>query len=177
LCYLNSLEKEGIRCNLTLIFTLAQAIACAHANITLISPFVGRINDGYQVKYGKTYSAHEEPGVHLVKEIYNYYNKFGHKTIVMAASLRTAESAFELCGCDRMTIPPSVIEKMEASNLPVTIKLKPEDALNSDFKEINMDQKTFRWMVNEDEIGNEKLADGIRLFAKGINTLYRHYQT
>jgi transaldolase len=86
----------------------------------------------------------------------------------MAASLRTAESAFELCGCDRMTIPPSVIEKMEASNLPVSLKLKPEDAINSDIKEINIDEKTFRWMNNEDDIGNEKLADGIRQFAKGI---------
>jgi transaldolase len=85
----------------------------------------------------------------------------------MAASLRTPESAFELCGCDRMTIPPAVIEKMEASNLPVSLKLNPEDAKNSDFKEINIDEKTFRWMVNEEEIGNEKLSDGIRLFGKG----------
>jgi transaldolase len=151
---------------LTLIFTLSQAIACAEAGITLISPFVGRINDGHQVKYGKTYAAHEEPGVHLVKQIFNYYKKFGYKTILMAASLRTAESAFELAGCDRMTIPPSVIDKMETANLPVTQKLKIDDALNSDIEKINVDEKTFRWMTNEDEIGNEKLADGIRQFAK-----------
>jgi transaldolase len=146
---------------------LAQAIACAQANVFLISPFVGRINDGHSTKYGKTFKPEEEPGVLLVKEIHNYYKKFNHKTVLMAASLRTPESAFELAGVDRMTIPPAVIEKMEALSVSVPKKLNEEDAKKSDLKEISMNEKLFRWMVNEDDIGNEKLADGIRLFAKG----------
>jgi transaldolase len=160
------LEKEGIHCNLTLVFTLAQAIACADSGITLISPFVGRINDGYSTKYGKTYPPNEEPGVLLVKEIFNYYRKFDHKTIIMAASLRTAESTLELSGVDRITMPPNIIEKLRTLNQHVELKLNSEVSTQMEIKRIEMNEKTFRWMVNEDEIGNEKLADGIRIFAR-----------
>lgn len=160
------LEKEGIHCNLTLIFSLAQSIACAEANIFLISPFVGRVNDGYTSKTGKTYLPHEEPGVLLVKEIFNYFSKFDYKTIIMAASLRTPESTLELTGCDRITMPPTIIEKLQNLNLPVEKKLIVEEAKKLDLKKINVDEKTFRWMLNEEEVGNEKLADGIRVFAR-----------
>jgi transaldolase len=159
---------------------MAQAIACAQAGVYLISPFVGRINDGHSTKYAKTFKPEEEPGVLIVKEMYNYYKKFGYHTIVMvnlsinikAASLRTPESAFELAGVDRMTIPPGVIEKMDALTVQVNRKLNEEEARNSDIEKIEMNEKVFRWMLNEDEIGNEKLADGIRLFAKGNFTRY-----
>lgn len=160
------MEKEGITCNLTLIFSLAQAIACAEGGITLISPFVGRINDGYSTKYGKTYKPEEEPGVLLVKQIFNYFKKYDYKTIVMAASLRTPESVLELSGCDRITMPPAIIEKLQALNKPSESKLNVEEAKKSDIAKLSLDEKTFRWMLNEEEIGNEKLADGIRVFAR-----------
>jgi transaldolase len=151
---------------LTLVFTLAQAVACAQSNIYLISPFVGRVNDGYQTKFNKTFKPEEEPGVLLVKEIFNYYKKFDHNTVIMAASLRTPESVLELSGCDRITMPPTIIEKLQGLNLNAGKKLITEEAKKSDIKKLNLDEKTFRWMMNEEEIGNEKLADGIRLFAK-----------
>jgi transaldolase len=151
---------------LTLVFTLAQAIACAEANIFLISPFVGRINDGYSTKYKINYSAPEEPGVLLVKEIFSYFKKYDYKTVVMAASLRTPDSVLELAGCDRITMPPNIIEKLQELSSPVQPKLRADEAKLSDIKKISLNEKTFRWMMNEDEIGNEKLADGIRLFAK-----------
>lgn len=133
--------------------------------MTLISPFVGRINDGHSTKYGKTFKPCEEPGVLLVKNIFEYYTKFGYKTILMAASLRTAESVIELAGCDRITMPPTIIEKLKQMNAPVELKLDRNN-IKEDIKKIEMEEKTFRWMLNEDEIGNEKLADGIRIFAR-----------
>ena len=150
------------------MFTLAQAIACAEAGIFLISPFVGRINDGYSVKYGKTYKPEEEPGVLLVKEIFNYYKHFDYNTVIMAASLRTPESVLELSGCDRITMPPGIIEKLQKMDNQAERKLSVEEAKSSgsNLSRIQMNEKTFRWMLNEDEIGNEKLADGIRIFAK-----------
>jgi len=159
------LEKEGIHCNLTLIFTIAQALACADANITLISPFVGRINDGHIKKYGKQFLPHEEPGVRLVKQIHEIYRKYNYKTIIMAASVRTPESVMELAGCDRITMPPTIIEQLEKLVVNVDAKLLPNDSPNTEGRK-HIDEKTFRWEVNEDEIGNEKLADGIRVFAK-----------
>lgn len=151
---------------MTLIFSLAQAIACAEGNIFLISPFVGRINDGYSKKYNKEYLPAEEPGVLLVKDIFHYYKKYNYSTVVMAASLRTPESVLELAGCDRITMPPTIIEKLQKLNITVERKLDSEEARNSNIQKHHVDEKTFRWMLNEDEIGNEKLADGIRLFAK-----------
>jgi transaldolase len=145
---------------------LAQAIACAESNIFLISPFVGRINDGFSTKYNKTYKPEEEPGVLLVKEIFNYYNKFDYKTVIMAASLRTPESVLELTGCDRITMPPSIIEKLANMNTEVQPKLLREEAKTSPVQKIELTEKTYRWMLNEDEVGNEKLADGIRVFAR-----------
>jgi transaldolase len=162
----NSLEKEGIKCNLTLVFTMAQAIACAEANIFLISPFVGRINDGYSTKFKINYSPSEEPGVLLVREIFNYFKKYDFATVVMAASLRTPESVLELAGCDRITMPPNIIEKIQGLSGTVEAKLKADEAKNLKINKISLNEKSFRWMMNEDEIGNEKLADGIRLFAK-----------
>ncbi len=161
-----SLEKEGIKCNLTLIFSLAQAIACADANVTLISPFVGRINDGYSNKYNKTYTPSEEPGILLVHQIYNYFRKFDYNTIVMAASLRTPESVLELSGIDRITMPPGIIEKLQGLNLDVSTKLSVSMAKDQDISKIDLNEKTYRWMLNQEEIGNEKLADGIRVFAR-----------
>lgn len=163
-----SLEKEGIHCNLTLVLSFIQAVACAQAGIYLISPFVGRINDGYAVKYKKSYQPHEEPGVFLVKDVFNYFKKFDYDTITMAASLRTPESVLELSGCDRITIPPAIIQKLEKLDLPVENKLRVETAkkIENLVKMDKIDENTFRWSLNEDEIGNEKLADGIRIFAR-----------
>jgi transaldolase len=146
---------------------LAQAIACAEANIFLISPFVGRVNDGYSKKFNKVYAPAEEPGVLLVRDIFNYYNKFEYKTVIMAASVRTPESVLELAGCDRITMPPGIIEKLSAMDVEVAPKLIREEAKKIDsLEKISLDEKSYRWMLNEEEIGNEKLADGIRVFAK-----------
>lgn len=158
------LEKEGIKCNLTLIFSLTQAIACAEAGVYLISPFVGRVNDYWSKKLNKEYKADEEPGVYLVKEIYNYYKYHKYSTILMAASLRTYQSVLEISGCDRITIPPNIIEKLATVNDEVIKKLDEKNLKES--KKINIDEKLFRWMLNEDEMATDKLAEGIRVFAK-----------
>jgi transaldolase len=162
------LEKEGIHCNLTLILSFIQAVACAQAGIFLISPFVGRINDGYATKYKKSYQPNEEPGVFLVKDVYNYFKKYDYDTIIMAASLRTPESVLELAGCDRITIPPGIIQKLDKMEVTFDRKLDVESSKKMDdiLKLDEVDEKTFRWILNEDEIGNEKLADGIRIFAR-----------
>jgi transaldolase len=148
--------------------TFIQAVACAQAGIFLISPFVGRINDGFATKYNKNYPPKEEPGIHLVKNIFHYFKKYDHETIIMAASVRTPESVLELSGCDRITIPPGIIQKLEILNLPVEKKLDAESCKNlENIEKLNyIDEKTFRWNLNQDEIGNEKLADGIRIFAR-----------
>jgi transaldolase len=160
------LEKEGIKCNLTLIFSLIQAVACAEAKITLISPFVGRINDGYMSKYGKPFKPEEEPGVLVVKDIFNYFGKYDYKTITMAASLRTPESVLELSGCDRITMPPSIIENLQKMQVEATQKLSVAEAKKMEIPKIQVNEKIFRWILNEEEIGNEKLSDGIRIFAR-----------
>jgi transaldolase len=155
-----------------------QAVACAQAGITLISPFVGRINDGYAAKYNKTYLAHEEPGVLLVKDIYNYYKKYDFSTIVMAASLRTGESVLELSGCDKITMPPGVIEKLEKLSIKAENKLNVEQAKQLDIKEMEkINEKTFRLLLNNEEIGSEKLSDGIRVFAKDTAKLRQIVQS
>jgi transaldolase len=161
------LEKEGIRCNLTLLFSLCQAIACAEANVQLISPFVGRIYDWYKKSTGTDYQGADDPGVQSVKRIYQYYRKFGYKTEVMGASFRNTSQILELAGCDLLTISPDLLQKLADADAPVERKLvADESAANADvnIQKIAMDEKTFRFMLNEDAMGTEKLAEGIRAF-------------
>jgi transaldolase len=155
------LEKEGIHCNLTLLFCLPQAIACAEAGIQLISPFVGRIYDWYKKSTGIDYQGAEDPGVQSVKRIYNYYRKFGYKTEVMGASFRNTSQILELAGCDLLTISPDLLQKLADTNGPVERKL---DASSGAQNKIAMDEQTFRFMLNEDAMATEKLAEGIRAF-------------
>jgi len=164
------LEKEGIHCNLTLLFSLGQAIACAEAGVTLISPFVGRITDFYKKRDNKSsYAPTEDPGVISVKQIFNYYKSFGYKTIVMGASFRNKEQIIELAGCDFLTIAPTLLEELAQANVQVVRKLDPANATKVD--KIHVDEKTFRWMLNEDEMATEKLAEGIRKFAADLKKL------
>lgn len=166
------LEKEGIACNLTLIFSKAQAIACAEANCTLISPFVGRIMDWYKKSEGVDgYAAKDDPGVLSVQSIFKYYKKFGYKTIVMGASFRNKEEVLELAGCDRLTISPGLLEQLTTCTDEVVQVLDAEACADEDIKKFAMDEKTFRWMMNEDPMATEKLAEGIRNFAKDIVSL------
>lgn len=158
------LEKEGIRCNMTLLFALPQAIACADAQVQLISPFVGRIYDWYKKSTGQDYVGADDPGVQSVKRIYNYYRKFGYKTEVMGASFRNTSQIIELAGCDLLTISPDLLQKLAESDAPVSRKLSTEQALSEDLKKLTLDEKTFRYMLNDDAMGTEKLAEGIRLF-------------
>ncbi|MDC7220647.1 MAG: transaldolase [Spirochaetales bacterium] len=159
------LEKEGIHCNLTLLFNLGQAIACAEGGIKLISPFVGRIYDFYKAKQGvESFAPEEDPGVLSVQEIYNYYKKFGYETEVMGASFRTSGEIIELAGCDLLTIGPKFLEEMKNSDTVVEEKLSLEKALARDGEKIVMDESTFRWMLNEDEMATAKLSEGIRRF-------------
>ena len=163
------LEKEGIHGNLTLLFSIAQAIRCAEANVTLISPFVGRILDWHKKDRGVTeIPATEDPGVLSVKQIYNYYKKFGYDTIVMGASFRNTGEIIELAGCDALTIAPSLLKVLESTEGVLEKKLVPETSKNLDIKRIHMDEKTFRWMMNEDAMATEKLAEGIRNFSKDL---------
>ena len=166
------LEKEGITCNLTLVFSLAQAIACAEAGVTLISPFVGRISDYYKKAKGvDSFKPEEDPGVESVQQIYNYYKKHGYTTIVMGASFRSTGQILELAGCDRLTMSPDLLDKMSASEEKVTKKLDASKSALMDIAKIDMDEKKFRWMMNEDPMATEKLADGIRNFAADIAKL------
>jgi len=164
------LEKEGIHCNLTLLFSLPQAIACAEAGVTLISPFAGRITDFYKKRDNKSsYAPSEDPGVVSVKIIYNYYKQFGYKTVVMGASFRNKEQVIELAGCDLLTVSPSILEEMANSNVEVVQKLDAKKT--TPVEKIHVDEKTFRWLLNEDEMATEKLADGIRRFAADLKKL------
>ncbi|NLC24146.1 MAG: transaldolase, partial [Oxalobacter sp.] len=158
------LEKEGIRCNMTLLFSLSQAIACADAGVQLISPFVGRIYDWYKKSTGNEYTGADDPGVQSVKRIYNYYRKFGYKTEVMGASFRNTSQITELAGCDLLTISPELLQKLSESDAPVARKLSPDTASADPVEKITVDEKTFRFMLNEDAMGTEKLSEGIRLF-------------
>jgi transaldolase len=158
------LEKEGVRCNMTLLFALPQAIACADARVQLISPFVGRIYDWYKKSTGQEYSGADDPGVQSVKRIYNYYRKFDYKTEVMGASFRNTSQIIELAGCDLLTISPELLAKLADSDTPITRKLDVEEARASDLKKITLDEKAFRYLLNDDAMGTEKLAEGIRQF-------------
>jgi transaldolase len=166
------LEKEGIHCNLTLLFSFAQAVACAEAGVRLISPFVGRILDWYKKEQGVTeIAAHEDPGVLSVKKIFNYYKKFGYKTQVMGASFRNIGEIVELAGCELLTIAPKFLKELENTEGVLVRKLNEEAARQSEIEQISIDEKTFRWMINEDAMATEKLAEGIRNFTKDLEKL------
>lgn len=165
------LEKEDIHCNLTLLFGLHQAIACAEANITLISPFVGRILDWYTKETGKEYVGAEDPGVQSVTRIYNYYKKFGYNTEVMGASFRNISEITELAGCDLLTISPKLLAELDASEEQLIRKLSPDTAMAMDIEKIAMDKATFDQMHAADRMANEKLDEGIKGFTKALETL------
>lgn len=158
------LEKEGIHCNLTLLFSLPQAIACADANVQLISPFVGRIYDWYKKSTGTDYTGADDPGVQSVKRIYTYYRKFGYKTEVMGASFRNTSQITELAGCDLLTISPELLQKLAESDAPLARKLSLQEAQSAAIEKLNLDEKSFRFMLNDDAMATEKLAEGIRAF-------------
>ena len=159
------LEREGIHCNMTLLFSFAQAVACADAGVTLISPFVGRIYDWYRAaKKVDDIPIEEDPGVASVTRIYTYYKKHGYKTQVMGASFRKTEQILALAGCDLLTIAPDLLDKLAKAPGPVERKLSPERARSQNVEKIAMDEKTFRWMHNDDAMATDKLAEGIRRF-------------
>lgn len=162
------LEKEGIRCNLTLLFSLPQAIACAEAGVQLISPFVGRIYDWYKATEKRDYTGAEDPGVQSVTTIYNYYKKFDYKTEVMGASFRNTSQIIELAGCDLLTISPELLGQLASSDVALARKLDVETAKASAIEKQPLDEKTFRYLLNEDAMATEKTAEGIRKFAADI---------
>jgi transaldolase len=171
------LEREGIHCNLTLLFSFAQAVACAEAGVTLISPFVGRIYDWYRKEGGgKDIPADEDPGVASVKRIYDYFKKFDYKTQVMGASFRKVDQIVRLAGCDLLTISPDLLEQMEKTEGDVQRRLSVETARASDARKIHLDEKTFRWMHNEDAMATDKLAEGIRKFSADARKLEQYAQ-
>jgi transaldolase len=165
------LQQEKINCNLTLLFSFAQAVACAEANIRLISPFVGRILDWYKKSTGKDYAAAEDPGVKSVTEIYTYYKKFGYATEVMGASFRNTGEILELAGCDLLTIAPSLLGELQAGTAPVVRRLDPAAAKAAALAKVSFDEKRFRFALNEDAMATEKTAEGIRLFSADIRKL------
>ncbi|HEY6458930.1 MAG TPA: transaldolase [Polyangiaceae bacterium] len=167
-----ALEKDGIHCNLTLLFGLHQAIACAEAKVTLVSPFVGRILDWYKKSTGKTgYEAHEDPGVLSVTRIYEYFKHFGYKTEVMGASFRNLGEITELAGCDLLTIAPNFLEDLQKTTDALPRKLDPEKAKGKKIERIAMDEATFRKMHSEDKMASDKLDEGIAGFTKAIVAL------
>jgi len=159
-------SKHGIHCNMTLIFSFAQAVACAEAGVTLISPFVGRILDWYvQNTAQKSFEPLEDPGVKSVTQIYNYFKKFDYKTVVMGASFRNVGQIKALAGCDLLTVSPALLEDLSNSTDEVQVNLSPSVAKKLDLDKVTLDEKSFRWMLNEDQMATEKLSDGIRKFA------------
>jgi transaldolase len=162
------LRKDSINCNLTLLFSFPQAVACAEAGVRLISPFVGRIYDWYKAHTGKEYTGADDPGVQSVTRIYNYYKKFGYETEVMGASFRNTSQIVHLAGSDLLTISPNLLEELSKSFEPITRKLSPETAKASDAEKISLDQKTFRFEFNEDPMAVDKTAEGIRKFSADI---------
>jgi len=162
------LQKEGIRCNLTLLFSLVQAVRAAGANAQLISPFVGRIYDWYKKENKRDYTGPEDPGVQSVTEIYTYYKKFNIPTEVMGASFRNTGQILELAGCDCLTISPELMEELSKSTDPVERKLSPEKAKAANVDKLELDEKRFRWLLNENAMATEKLSEGIRKFAADV---------
>jgi transaldolase len=168
------LESEGIHCNLTLLFSFAQAVACAQAGVTLISPFVGRIYDWHKKERGGAeIAADQDPGVASVTRIYNYYKKFGYKTQVMGASFRNVNQIVRLAGCDLLTISPQLLKELENTEGTLQRKLDPVAARNSQEQRLRLEEKTFRWMQNEDAMATEKLAEGIRKFNSDAHRLQK----
>jgi transaldolase len=162
------LQKEGIKCNLTLLFSLPQAVRCAEAKVQLISPFVGRIYDWYKKENKRDYTGAEDPGVLSVKEIYTYYKKFGYATEVMGASFRNVGQIQELAGCDALTISPELMDELSKSHEPLERKLDPGKARNADVERLELDEKKFRYLFNDNAMASEKTAEGIRKFAADI---------
>jgi transaldolase len=162
------LQKEGIRCNLTLMFSLPQAVRAAEAKVQLISPFVGRIYDWYKAHEKRDYKGPEDPGVQSVADIYTYYKKFGISTEVMGASFRNTGQILELAGCDCLTISPELMEELSKSNEPVERKLTPEMAKSAKVDKLELDEKKFRWMLNDNAMAYEKTGEGIRKFAADV---------
>ena len=165
------LQKEGIRCNLTLLFSLPQAVRAAEAKVQLISPFVGRIYDWYKKEMKRDYTGAEDPGVQSVTEIYTYYKKFDIPTEVMGASFRNVGQILELAGCDCLTISPELMEELSKSKEPVERKLTPEKAKSAKIEKLELDEKTFRWMLNDNAMAYEKTGEGIRKFAADVEKL------
>lgn len=165
------LEKEGIHCNLTLLFGIHQAVAAAEAGVTLVSPFVGRILDWYKKDTGKDYQGADDPGVQSVTKIYNYYKKFGYKTQVMGASFRNLNQIVRLAGCDLLTISPELLKELENAEGTVKRELDPLKARQSEEPRLRLEEKSFRWMHNEDAMATEKLAEGIRKFNSDTHRL------
>lgn len=167
-------EEDGIHCNLTLLFSFVQAVACAEAQVTLISPFVGRILDWYKASTGKDYAGEADPGVISVKSIYNYYKKYGYKTIVMGASFRSTDEIKNLAGVDYLTISPGLLDKLMNSTEPFPRVLDPASAKKEAGDRISYisDESKFRFDFNEDAMATEKLSDGIRKFSADIVTLF-----
>ena len=162
------LEAEGISCNCTLIFSLTQAVACAEAGAFLISPFVGRILDWFKANSSKDYDATNDPGVESVEKIYNYFKKYNYNTIVMAASFRNKEEIINLAGCDKLTISPSLLEELNKSEGELDQKLSQNQSSQIDIDRINVNESSFRWHLNENQMASFKLAEGIRLFNKDL---------
>lgn len=173
------LEKDGIHCNLTLLFSFPQAVACAEAKVTLISPFVGRIYDWYCAhRKVESIPAEEDPGVHSVTRIFQYFKKFGHKTEVMGASFRNVGEIIELAGCDLLTISPNLLGELRSREGTLERKLDPESAARLSLERVRLDEKKFRWQLNEDAMATEKLAEGIRKFSADLVKLeeYIHHR-
>jgi transaldolase len=162
------LQKEGIKCNLTLMFSLPQAVRCAEAGVQLISPFVGRIYDWYKKENKRDYAGAEDPGVQSVQEIYTYYKKFGYKTEVMGASFRNVGQIIELVGCDALTISPELMKELSESSEPIERKLDPEKAKSAKIEKLELDEKKFRYLLNDNPMAYEKTGEGIRKFAADI---------
>jgi transaldolase len=165
------LEKEGIHCNLTLLFGIHQAIACADAGVTLISPFVGRILDWYKKDTGKDYKGADDPGVQSVTKIYNYFKKYGYKTLVMGASFRNTGEIIELAGCDLLTISPHLLEELDSTEGTLERKLDPEKSKSMQIEKLNIDEATFNKMHAADRMANDKLKEGIEGFSKALEQL------
>jgi len=162
------LEAEGISCNCTLIFSLTQAIACAEAGAFLISPFVGRILDWFKSNTQKEYDSSNDPGVESVEKIFNYFKKFNYNTIVMAASFRNKDEIINLAGCDKLTISPTLLEELSQNDDEIKLKLSKENSSSLDIERINVNESSFRWHLNENQMASFKLAEGIRLFNKDL---------
>ena len=171
------LEREGIHCNLTLLFSFAQAVACAEAGVTLISPFVGRIYDWHRKERGADIPPDQDPGVASVARIYNYFKKFSYKTQVMGASFRKVDQIIHLAGCDLLTISPDLLAQMEKTQGEAQRCLGAETARASDEKKIHLDEKNFRWMHNEDAMASDKLSEGIRKFNADTRKLEQFART